>query len=107
MLVLKEKRPLSELFPHERRVADNHATHRYAILLPLQHHQPGGLGVFRTRRYDVAPYEGTAHKTKCPGKPWAEWREDKGNLGHSIAPEGLQDSAQGFNPGKLQFSGTP
>jgi hypothetical protein len=28
-------------------------------------------------------------------------------LGHSIAPEGLQDSAQGFNPGKLQFSGTP
>ena len=32
-------------------------------------------------------------------KPWAEWREDKQNLQRSIAPEGLQDSAQGFNPG--------
>ena len=31
-----------------------------------------------------------------------EWREDKQNLERSIAPEleGLQDSAQGFNPGK-------
>ena len=32
--------------------------------------------------------------------PSREWREDKQNLGRSIAPEGLQDSAQGFNPGK-------
>jgi hypothetical protein len=29
-----------------------------------------------------------------------KWREDKQNLGRPIAPEGLQDSAQGFNPGK-------
>jgi hypothetical protein len=27
--------------------------------------------------------------------PSREWREDKQNLGRSIAPEGLQDSAQG------------
>jgi hypothetical protein len=28
-----------------------------------------------------------------------EWREDKQDLGWFIAPEGLQDLAQGFNPG--------
>ena len=27
-----------------------------------------------------------------------EWRQDKEDLGRFIAPEGLQDSAQGFNP---------
>jgi hypothetical protein len=32
-------------------------------------------------------------------KLWVEWREAKQNFGRSIAPEGLQDSAQGFNPG--------
>jgi hypothetical protein len=33
------------------------------------------------------------------GKPWAEWREVKASLGRFIAPKGLYDSAQGFNPG--------
>ena len=28
-----------------------------------------------------------------------EWHEDKEHLGRFIAPEGLEDSAQGFNPG--------
>jgi hypothetical protein len=28
-----------------------------------------------------------------------EWHEDKEDLGRFIAPEGLEDSAQGFNPG--------
>src|ERR1700724_1163310 len=28
--------------------------------VPLQHLQPGGPGVFPTRRYDVAPYEGAS-----------------------------------------------
>jgi hypothetical protein len=28
-----------------------------------------------------------------------EWREDKKRLGRFIAPKGLQDLAQGFNPG--------
>jgi hypothetical protein len=30
----------------------------------------------------------------CP-----EWREVKEDLGRFVAPEGLEDSAQGFNPG--------
>jgi hypothetical protein len=29
----------------------------------------------------------------------SEWHEDKEHLGRFIAPEGLEDSAQGFNPG--------
>jgi hypothetical protein len=33
------------------------------------------------------------------GLPWVEWREDKQNFYRSIPPGGLQDSAQGFNPG--------
>ena len=28
-----------------------------------------------------------------------EWHEDKEDLGRFVAPEGLEDSAQGFNPG--------
>jgi hypothetical protein len=30
--------------------------------------------------------------------------EDKDGLGRFIAPEGLQDSAQGFNPGNLKIN---
>jgi hypothetical protein len=38
-------------------------------------------------------------RRQAQGEPWAEWREDKQNLERSLAPERLQDSAQGFNPG--------
>ena len=31
--------------------------------------------------------------------PGPEWREVKEDLGRFVAPEGLEDSAQGFNPG--------
>jgi hypothetical protein len=36
-------------------------------------------------------------------RPRVEWREVKEDLGRFIAPEGLQDSAQGFNPGNHQI----
>jgi len=36
-----------------------------------------------------------------PGlKRWAEWHEVKASLGCFIAPDGLKNLAQGFNPGK-------
>ena len=42
-------------------------------LPPLQHLQPGGPGVFRTRRYDVAPYEGGCTIDLTQTKAWARW----------------------------------
>jgi hypothetical protein len=46
-------------------------------LAPLQHLQPGGPGVFPTRRYEVTPYEGALFGERFPGmkprmKPWAK-----------------------------------
>ena len=38
--------------------------------------------------------EGTVEVMVSP-----EWHKDKEHLGRFIAPEGLEDSAQGFNPG--------
>jgi hypothetical protein len=48
-----------------------------ALLSPLQHLQPSGLGVFPTRRYEVTPCEGESLLRGFPGlkpwlKPWAE-----------------------------------
>jgi hypothetical protein len=44
------------------------------ILSPLQHLQPGGPGVFPTRRYEVTPCEGEPLSKGSQGlKPWAEF----------------------------------
>jgi hypothetical protein len=37
-----------------------------SILAPLQHLQPGGPGVFPTRRYEVTPCEGAPQKNNKP-----------------------------------------
>ncbi|MEA3144914.1 MAG: hypothetical protein QOI53_326 [Verrucomicrobiota bacterium] len=57
-------------------------------LAPLQHLQPGGPGVFPTRRYEVTPYEGEPFIWRFPGlKPWAEFCSPFGARPFVGAPE--------------------
>jgi hypothetical protein len=80
-----------------------------ADLPPLQHLQPGGPGVFPTRRYEVTPYEGENLFWIFPGlKPWAQGYSPFGALqfgyfgdlgcgrGRIFGPTGHGNLAQGL-----------
>jgi hypothetical protein len=67
----------------------------------------------KERRRKKAAYPGLAEESEDEGRrrgrlrlegdaigDRSEWHEDKEDFGAICSPEGLEDSAQGFNPGK-------